>query len=59
MDHADSKGDHSVLRTAEKSFFKATKRLKLKLSSPCGFISSSVSECKIVPPSEYKEMIFT
>ena len=34
--------------------FKAPKRLKLKLSSPCGFISSSVSECNIVPPSEYE-----
>ena len=34
--------------------FKAPKHLKLKLSSPCRFISSSVSECKIVPPSEYE-----
>ena len=32
--------------------FRALKRLKLKLSSPSGFISSSVSECKIAPPSE-------
>ena len=32
--------------------FRAPKRLKLELSSPSGFISSSVSECKIAPPSE-------
>ena len=32
--------------------FRALKCLKLELSSPSGFISSSVSECKIAPPSE-------
>ena len=32
--------------------FRAPKRLKLEHSSPSGFISSSVSECKIAPPSE-------
>ena len=32
--------------------FRAPKRLKLELSSPYGFISSSVSECNIAPPSE-------
>ena len=32
--------------------FRALKRLKLELSSPSGFISSSVRECKIAPPSE-------
>ena len=35
--------------------FRAPKRLKLKLSSPSEFISSSVSECKIAPPSEYEK----
>ena len=42
MDHGDSKGEHSVLRA------------QLELSSPFGFISSSVSECKIALPSEDK-----
>ena len=32
--------------------FRAPKCLKLELSSPSGFISSSISECKIAPPSE-------
>ena len=32
--------------------FRAPKRLKLELSSPYGFISISVSECNIAPPSE-------
>ena len=32
--------------------FRASKRLKLKFSSPSGLISNSVSECKIAPPSE-------
>ena len=32
--------------------FRAPKCLKLEFSSPSGFISSSVSECKIAPPSE-------
>ena len=32
--------------------FRAPKRLKLELSSPSGFISSSVTECKIAPPSD-------
>ena len=49
MDHVDSKGENSVLREIN---FRAPKRLKLELSSPFGFISSSVSECKIAPPSE-------
>ena len=49
MDHVDFKGEHSVLREIN---FRAPKRLKLKVSSPSGFISSSVSECKIAPPSE-------
>ena len=32
--------------------FRAPNCLKLELSSLAGFISSSVSECKIAPPSE-------
>ena len=32
--------------------FRAPNCLKLELSSPSGIISSSVSECKIAPPSE-------
>ena len=36
-----------------------SKRLKLELSSPSGFISSSVSECKIALPSEYERDDFS
>ena len=56
-----SKGNKWIMPTPKENIpylelreinFRAPKRLKLELSSPSGFISSSVTECKIAPPGE-------